>query len=196
MLNQITNDICRTQKTPIIRFENDASAEYDQLIFPLACLQPGSAVVRHAWGRHYHPCQHPLLHEILSENSLMASLITTMQAPQRNPSLVPDKGAASVLPLDSHLWSYFCTLWIGLSPTNSLLLSWQQYKNRHSRLIHAFDEKRQRPQTDTAQAKNPEKCTQLQSTVQSAKLTCYFPSGPPEVSANNNSTQQQHKSLA
>ena len=35
MLNQLSNDICRTNKTNIIRFENDASACYDRILVHL-----------------------------------------------------------------------------------------------------------------------------------------------------------------
>jgi hypothetical protein len=41
MLNQISNDICRTQKINIIRFENDASACYDRILVPLGMLAAG-----------------------------------------------------------------------------------------------------------------------------------------------------------
>jgi hypothetical protein len=54
MLNQISNDICRTQKTNIIRFENDASACYDRILVHLGmlaaqrCGMPTNAVKVHA----------------------------------------------------------------------------------------------------------------------------------------------------
>ena len=54
MLNQISNDICRTQKINIIRFENDASACYDRILVHLGmlaarrCGMPVNAVKLHA----------------------------------------------------------------------------------------------------------------------------------------------------
>jgi hypothetical protein len=59
MLNQTTNDICRIQKIPIIRFENDASACYDRIIVPLGmlaarrCGMPVEAVTLHADTLHH-----------------------------------------------------------------------------------------------------------------------------------------------
>ena len=54
MLNQISNDICRTQKLNIIRFENDASACYDRILVHLGmlaarrCGMPTNAIQIHA----------------------------------------------------------------------------------------------------------------------------------------------------
>ena len=54
MLNQISNDICRTNKYNIIRFDNDASACYDRILVPLGmmaarrCGMPDNAVSVHA----------------------------------------------------------------------------------------------------------------------------------------------------
>ena len=53
MLQQLSNDICRTQKVNIIRFENDASACYDRILVHLGlmaarrCGMPENAVVLH-----------------------------------------------------------------------------------------------------------------------------------------------------
>jgi hypothetical protein len=55
MLNQISNDICRTNKVNIIRFDNDASACYDRILVHLGmvaarrCGMPGNAVQIHAY---------------------------------------------------------------------------------------------------------------------------------------------------
>jgi hypothetical protein len=38
MLNQISNDICRTNKVNIIRFDNDASACYDRILVHLGMV--------------------------------------------------------------------------------------------------------------------------------------------------------------
>jgi hypothetical protein len=54
MLNQISNDICQTNKFNIIRFDNDASACYDRILVPLGmlaarrCGMPDNAVRLHA----------------------------------------------------------------------------------------------------------------------------------------------------
>ena len=54
MLNQISNDICRTNKTNLIRFENDASACYDRILVHLGmmaarrCGMPPNAIKTHA----------------------------------------------------------------------------------------------------------------------------------------------------
>jgi hypothetical protein len=54
MLNQISNDICRTNKINLIRFENDASACYDRILVHLGmlaahrCGMPTNAVQIHA----------------------------------------------------------------------------------------------------------------------------------------------------
>ena len=54
MLNQISNDICRTNKINLIRFENDASACYDRILVHLGmlaarrCGMPTNAVKLHA----------------------------------------------------------------------------------------------------------------------------------------------------
>lgn len=54
MLNQISNDICRTNKINLIRFDNDASACYDRILVHLGmvaarrCGMPGNAVNTHA----------------------------------------------------------------------------------------------------------------------------------------------------
>jgi hypothetical protein len=54
MLNQISNDICRTNKYNIIRFDNDASACYDRILVHLGmmaarrCGMPENAIQVHA----------------------------------------------------------------------------------------------------------------------------------------------------
>jgi hypothetical protein len=54
MLNQISNDICRTNKINLIRFENDARACYDRILVHLGmlaarrCGMPNNAVQIHA----------------------------------------------------------------------------------------------------------------------------------------------------
>ena len=54
MLNQLSNDLCRTQKVNIIRFENDASACYDRILVHLGmlaarrCGMPTNAVALHS----------------------------------------------------------------------------------------------------------------------------------------------------
>jgi hypothetical protein len=54
MLNQLSNDICRTNKVNIIRFDNDASACYDRILVPLGmmaarrCGMPENAIRLHA----------------------------------------------------------------------------------------------------------------------------------------------------
>ena len=54
MLNQISNDICRTAKINIIRFDNDASACYDRILVHLGmmaarrCGMPDNALQVHA----------------------------------------------------------------------------------------------------------------------------------------------------
>jgi hypothetical protein len=54
MLNQLSNDICRTNKYNIIRFDNDASACYDRILVPLGmtaarrCGMPDNAIRVHA----------------------------------------------------------------------------------------------------------------------------------------------------
>jgi Reverse transcriptase (RNA-dependent DNA polymerase) len=54
MLNQLSNDICRTNKYNIIRFDNDASACYDRILVPLGmlaarrCGMPDNAIQVHA----------------------------------------------------------------------------------------------------------------------------------------------------
>ena len=59
MLNQISNDICRTNKLNIIRFENDASACYDRILVHLGmvaarrCGMPANAISLHANTLHH-----------------------------------------------------------------------------------------------------------------------------------------------
>jgi hypothetical protein len=54
MLNQLSNDICRTNKINLIRFENDASACYDRILVHLGmlaarrCGMPANAINLHA----------------------------------------------------------------------------------------------------------------------------------------------------
>jgi hypothetical protein len=54
MLNQVSNDICRTNKYNIIRFDNDASACYDRILVHLGmmaarrCGMPNNAIQVHA----------------------------------------------------------------------------------------------------------------------------------------------------
>ena len=54
MLNQLSNDICRTNKINIIRFENDASACYDRILVHLGmmaarrCGMPSNAIRVHS----------------------------------------------------------------------------------------------------------------------------------------------------
>jgi hypothetical protein len=54
MLNQLSNDICRTNKINLIRFENDASACYDRILVHLGmlaarrCGMPTNAINLHA----------------------------------------------------------------------------------------------------------------------------------------------------
>ena len=54
MLNQLSNDLCRTNKINIIRFDNDASACYDRILVHLGmlaarrCGMPDNAVRAHA----------------------------------------------------------------------------------------------------------------------------------------------------
>jgi hypothetical protein len=54
MLTQLTNDLCRTLKHNLIRFDNDASACYDRIIVALAmlaacrCGMPANAIRTHA----------------------------------------------------------------------------------------------------------------------------------------------------
>jgi hypothetical protein len=54
MLNQISNDICRTNKYNIIRFDNDASACYDRILVHFGmmaarrCGMPENAIRLHA----------------------------------------------------------------------------------------------------------------------------------------------------
>jgi hypothetical protein len=54
MLNQLSNDICRTNKYNIIRFDNDASACYDRILVHLGmmaarrCGMPDNAIRLHA----------------------------------------------------------------------------------------------------------------------------------------------------
>ena len=54
MLNQLSNDICRTNKINLIRFDNDASACYDPILVHLGmlaarrCGMPANAIKVHA----------------------------------------------------------------------------------------------------------------------------------------------------
>jgi hypothetical protein len=54
MLNQLSNDLCRTNKINIIRFDNDASACYDRILVHLGmlaarrCGMPDNAIRTHA----------------------------------------------------------------------------------------------------------------------------------------------------
>jgi hypothetical protein len=54
MLTQVTNDLCRTLKCNLARFDNDASACYDRIIVALAmlaarrCGMPANAIRSHA----------------------------------------------------------------------------------------------------------------------------------------------------
>jgi hypothetical protein len=68
MLTQVTNDLCRTLKHNLARFDNDASACYDRIIVALAmlaarrCGMPGA--------RHPHSCQDASIHEILGQRRI------------------------------------------------------------------------------------------------------------------------------